>query len=174
MRGSIFNNLLVSTILCVLQTVFPLVYLLLKRHYEIVRAMRTKVLDWRVLGPGVEGFINVKNAIRYRVNDLTCTSSSIYLAGSVSLTRSAHADIFSHQKLDPEKQFQNFAYGIVGYLIFCPTRVLSKSLYSSSISIMRKSYGLHAMSELSIHHWQLNHPTIQMKTRTKMPAKKIC
>lgn len=156
---------------CVLQTIFPLIYLLLKRHYEIMRAMRTKVLDWRELGPGIESFINVKDAIRYRVNDLTCTFSLIYLAGSVSLTQSTHADIFSHQKLDPEKQFQNFAYGIVGYLIFFLTRILSKNVHSSSTSIMRKTYGLQAMSELSIHHCQLNHPTAQMKP--EMSAKEM-
>ncbi|KAI9464112.1 hypothetical protein BJY52DRAFT_1221492 [Lactarius psammicola] len=57
------------------KTVFPLIYLLMKRHYEIMRAMRTKMLDPRELG----------------------------------------SDIFSHQKLDPEKQFQNFAYGIFKY-----------------------------------------------------------
>ena len=133
--------------------------------------MRTKVLDWHELGLGVENFISVKDAIRHRVNDLTCTSSSIYLAGSVSLTRSTHADIFSHQKLDPEKRFQDFAYGIVGDLIFFLTHLLSKSVHSSSISIMRKVYGLQATSELSIHHRQLNHPTSQMKT--EMSAKEI-
>ncbi|KAI9464115.1 hypothetical protein BJY52DRAFT_887632 [Lactarius psammicola] len=77
------------------KTVFPLIYLLMKRHYEIMRAMRTKVLGWHEPGSGAESFVNVKDAIRYRVNDLT--------------------NIFSHQKLDPEKQFQNFAYGIFKY-----------------------------------------------------------
>ena len=41
-------------------------------------------------------------------------SSFLYLA--VLLTTSV--DIFFHQKLDPEKQFRNFAYGIVGYPVF--------------------------------------------------------
>jgi hypothetical protein len=65
---------------CILQTVLPLIYLLMKRHYEIMRAMRTKVLDWRELGSGVESFISVKDAIQYRVNDLTSISSLISLA----------------------------------------------------------------------------------------------
>ncbi len=88
--------------------------------------MRTKVLDWRELGSGVESFVNVKDAIRYRMNDLTSTCFSISLAGSVSFTWSTHADVFSHQKLDPEKQFQNFAYGIVGYPVFFLTHLLSE------------------------------------------------
>ncbi|KAI9438360.1 hypothetical protein H4582DRAFT_1815080, partial [Lactarius indigo] len=74
------------------KTVFPLTYLLMKRHYEIMRAMRTKVLDSRELWYSVETILYVKDAIRYRVNDLT--------------------NIFTQQKHDPEKQFQNFAYGI--------------------------------------------------------------
>ncbi|KAH9171881.1 hypothetical protein EDB89DRAFT_1851867 [Lactarius sanguifluus] len=77
------------------KTVFPLIYLLLKRHYEIMRAMRTKVLDSRELWYGVETILYVKDAIQYRVNDL--------------------ANIFTQQKHDPKKQFQNFAYGIFKY-----------------------------------------------------------
>ncbi|KAF8259842.1 hypothetical protein EI94DRAFT_1812645 [Lactarius quietus] len=74
------------------KTVFPLIYLLLKRHYEIMRTMRSKVLDSRELGSGLESLVKVKAAIRCRMNDLT--------------------NVFSHQKLDPEKQLQNFAFGI--------------------------------------------------------------
>ncbi|KAI0249341.1 hypothetical protein BJV78DRAFT_1347821 [Lactifluus subvellereus] len=77
------------------KTVFPLLYLLMRRHYEIMRIMRTKVLDSRELWYSVESMLFVKDAIRYRANDL--------------------ANIFSQQKLDPEKQFQNFAYGIFKY-----------------------------------------------------------
>ncbi|KAI9438361.1 hypothetical protein H4582DRAFT_257215 [Lactarius indigo] len=77
------------------KTVFPLTYLLMKRHYEIMRAMRTKVLDSRELWYSVETILYVKDAIRYRVNDLT--------------------NIFTQQKHNPEKQFQNFAYGIFKY-----------------------------------------------------------
>ncbi|KAH9077795.1 hypothetical protein EDB83DRAFT_2548774 [Lactarius deliciosus] len=77
------------------KTVFPLIYLLLKRHYEVMRAMRTKVLDSRELWYSVETILYVKDAIQYRVNDL--------------------ANIFTQQKHDPKKQFQNFAYGIFKY-----------------------------------------------------------
>ncbi|KAI9438366.1 hypothetical protein H4582DRAFT_1815213 [Lactarius indigo] len=77
------------------KTVFPILYLLMKRHYEIMRAMRTKVLDSRELWTGVESILYIEDAIRYRMNDLS--------------------NIFSQQKLDPEKQFQNFAYGIFKY-----------------------------------------------------------
>ncbi|KAH9171873.1 hypothetical protein EDB89DRAFT_2070429 [Lactarius sanguifluus] len=78
------------------KTVFPLIYLLLKRHYEIMRAMRTKVLDPRELGSGRDSIYNVNVVTFQRMNDLT--------------------NIFIHQKHNPEKQFQNFAYGIFKYL----------------------------------------------------------
>ncbi|KAI0252756.1 hypothetical protein BJV78DRAFT_266553 [Lactifluus subvellereus] len=77
------------------KTVFPLLYLLMKHHYEIMRIMWTKVLDPRELRSGVESISFVRDAIQYRVDDL--------------------AIIFSQQKLDPKKQFQNFAYGIFKY-----------------------------------------------------------
>ena len=38
----------------------------------------------------------------------------------VSLTSSTYVDIFSQQKLDPKKQFQNFTYGVVRYPCFYP------------------------------------------------------
>jgi hypothetical protein len=37
------------------------------------------------------------------------------------------AGIFSHQKLNPEKEFQNFAYGIVGYPTSFLTWLLSEA-----------------------------------------------
>jgi hypothetical protein len=70
------------------------------------------------LGQGVESFVNVKDAIRYRVNDLTSTSSFISWPGLYRLhVDDARRHLF-HQKLNPEKQFQNFAYGIVRYPMF--------------------------------------------------------
>jgi hypothetical protein len=88
--------------------------------------MRTKVLDVHELWSGVESLGCVRDAIGYRMNDLTSTPFSNSLAVSVSLTLSTHADIFFQHKLDPEKQFQNFAYGIVGYPIFLTTSLLSE------------------------------------------------
>jgi hypothetical protein len=61
----------------VLQTVFPLLYLLMKRHYEIMRIMRTKVLDARELSEGVKSMSCVQDAIRYRVDDLTSLSTCL-------------------------------------------------------------------------------------------------
>ncbi|KAH9034702.1 hypothetical protein EDB85DRAFT_2288949 [Lactarius pseudohatsudake] len=78
------------------KTVFPLIYLLLKRHYEIMRTMRTNVLDPRELGSGRDSIYNVNIVTYQRMNDLT--------------------NIFIQQKHNPEKQFQNFAYGIFKYL----------------------------------------------------------
>lgn len=86
---------------CVLQTVFPLIYLLMKRHYEIMRAMRTKVLDMRELWSGVESLHRVRDAMEYRMNDLTSTPSSISLPLSVSLTLLITQIYFSNTKLTP-------------------------------------------------------------------------
>ncbi len=80
--------------LCALQTVFPLIYLLMKRHYEIMRAMRTKVLDPRELGSGMGSFFNMEDAIRYRMDDLTSTSSSNSLAVSVAYMVDAPRHLF--------------------------------------------------------------------------------
>jgi hypothetical protein len=79
----------------VLQTVFPLIYLLLKRHYEIMRAMRTKVLSSRELWYSVETILYVKDAIRYRVNDLT---SSFLLYCLAAPRRSFHRHIHATKK----------------------------------------------------------------------------
>jgi hypothetical protein len=76
-RANTSNDPPVSLVHGVLQTVFPLIYLLLKRHYEIMRAMRTKVLDSRELGSGVESFGNVNDVIRWRMNDLTSASLKV-------------------------------------------------------------------------------------------------
>ena len=84
----------------------------MKHHYEIMRVMRTKVVDSRELWEGVKSVTHVQEAIGYRVGDLTSISSSS-LSHSRSLTLSIYSDNFSQQKLDIEKQFQNFAYGMV-------------------------------------------------------------
>ncbi|KAI9459301.1 hypothetical protein F5148DRAFT_1319736 [Russula earlei] len=78
------------------KTVFPLLYLFLKHHYEIMRIMRTKVLDASELWEGVKSISYVQDALRYRVDDLT--------------------NNFTQQKLDVEKQFQTFAYGMFKYI----------------------------------------------------------
>jgi hypothetical protein len=42
----------------------------MKRHYEIMRIMRTKIVDSRELWHCVESVLYVYDAIGYRVNDL--------------------------------------------------------------------------------------------------------
>src|SRR6266702_2837300 len=108
-----------------MQTVFPLIYLLMKRHYEIMRAMRTRVLDSRELWNGADSLFYVKYAIRYRMNDLTSTSSPISLLALYRLPCRRTQTTFPNNALTPRN--------------------------SSSISVMRKIYGLQTMSELSIH-----------------------
>jgi hypothetical protein len=53
------------------QTVFPLLYLLMKRHYEIMQTMRTKIPHPREIWDSVDSIWRVHDAVIYRVNDLT-------------------------------------------------------------------------------------------------------
>jgi len=64
----------------------------MKRHYEMMRIMRTKVVDFRDVLEGTQSIQRVEDAILYRVNGLI--------------------DNFSQQRLDSEKQFQSFSHGI--------------------------------------------------------------
>ncbi|KAF8477646.1 hypothetical protein DFH94DRAFT_671862 [Russula ochroleuca] len=74
------------------KTLFPLLYLLMKRHYEVMRIMRTKILSMRELQEGAQGILYIFEAAFYRVKDLRSN--------------------FSQQRLDLEKQFESFAFGI--------------------------------------------------------------
>ncbi len=42
----------------------------MKRHYKIMRIMRTKILSMRELQEGMQGILYIFNAILYRVQDL--------------------------------------------------------------------------------------------------------
>jgi hypothetical protein len=46
----------------------------MKRHYEIMRIMRTKILSMRELLDGTNGIMYIREAITYRVQDLTRVS----------------------------------------------------------------------------------------------------
>jgi hypothetical protein len=46
----------------------------MKRHYEIMRVMRTKVVDVSDLFEGARGILYVQDAILYRVEGLTSVS----------------------------------------------------------------------------------------------------
>ena len=59
-----------SRLISVAQTVFPLLYLLIKRHYEIMRIMRTKIPDSREIYDSVASIACVYDAVCYRVDDL--------------------------------------------------------------------------------------------------------
>jgi hypothetical protein len=52
----------------------------MKRHYEVMRVMRMKVLDPRELWYGIKSISVVQDAIRYRTNDLTSMSVTLYTA----------------------------------------------------------------------------------------------
>ena len=85
----------------------------MKRHYEIMRIMRTKVVNLRDLFEGVEGILYVYRAVLHRVGDLTGMSISSPSGRYRINLISPISDNFSQQRLDPEKQFQSFAFGIV-------------------------------------------------------------
>ena len=42
----------------------------MKRHYEVMRVMRTKVLTMQELVEGAQGIMYIRSAIVYRVQDL--------------------------------------------------------------------------------------------------------
>ena len=89
----------------------------MKRHYEIMRIMRAKVVDSRELWNAVESILYLHDAIRYRVDDLASMSAPSFLPYGM-LIDSTCADTFSQQRLDPEQQFQNFAHGIASHSSF--------------------------------------------------------
>jgi hypothetical protein len=60
----------------VLQTLFPLLYVLMKHHYEIMRIMCTKILNMRELLEGVQGILYINEAVADRVQSLTRMSVS--------------------------------------------------------------------------------------------------
>jgi hypothetical protein len=104
----------------------------MKRHYEIMRVMRTKILSMRELLDGADGIIYIREAIMYRVQDLTGVSVLFIVPAMLT----CFVDNFSQQRLDPEKQFQSFSFGIVGYLSFPRQLYLLTCLpYSSNISV---------------------------------------
>jgi hypothetical protein len=88
----------------------------MKRHYAVMRIMRTKVLSMRELVEGAQGIMYIHSAILDRVQDLRRVST---LWSTVAcLYANLFKGNFSQQRLDPEKQLQSFAFGIVGYLSY--------------------------------------------------------
>jgi hypothetical protein len=85
----------------------------MKRHYETMRIMRTKIINFRDLFEGKDDIFWVVRAISIRVKDLTSMLVlSSFATRHINLIDPL-SDNFSQQRLDPEKQFQTFAYGIV-------------------------------------------------------------
>jgi hypothetical protein len=88
----------------------------MKRHYEIMRIMRTKIPSPHELWEGALGIsIYICDAITYRIDDLTRVS---ILSSRWPVMLIWFVVNFSQQRLDPEKQFESFAFGIVGYSFF--------------------------------------------------------
>ncbi|KAI0320386.1 hypothetical protein OF83DRAFT_592964 [Amylostereum chailletii] len=78
------------------KTLMPLLYLMVDRHYQIMRMSTKKVVAPGELFSSVESILYVKDAVRMRFHTLK--------------------NIFSQQqKSDPEKQFQSFCFGLFKY-----------------------------------------------------------
>jgi len=89
----------------------------MKRHYEIMRIMRTKVVNIRDPFEGVEGILYVYRAVLHRVENLTGVSISCSTDPCRINLITLISDSFSQQRLNPEKQFQSFAFGIVSFFL---------------------------------------------------------
>jgi hypothetical protein len=112
----------------------------MKRHYEIMRIMCTKVVNFGDLYEGADGILYVQDAIQFRVKNLASASVlPTYAACRINLIHPS-SDNFSQQRLDPEKEFESFAYGIVNHFL-SPKRLchLTCFTYSSNISIMMEN-----------------------------------
>jgi hypothetical protein len=77
-----------------------------------MRIMQTKIVDPRELSEGRDGILCVYDAVTYRMKELTSVLISSSTACRTNLM-DLLLDNFSQQRLDPEKLFQTFAYGIV-------------------------------------------------------------
>jgi hypothetical protein len=123
----------------VLKTLFPLLYLLMKRHYEIMRIMRTKVVNARELSEGRDGILCVYRAVTDRIEELTSVSILSFSAAYHTNLTDPRSDIFSQQRLDPQKQFQTFAYGIVSHVSSIGgSYLLTCFFYSSNMFMIRR------------------------------------
>ncbi|KAI0056627.1 hypothetical protein BV25DRAFT_1864510 [Artomyces pyxidatus] len=77
------------------KTVFPLIYLLMKRHYKIMKVARVKVIAPVELFEAASAILFVNEVIQDRVRDLN--------------------NIFVQKNLDPDVRFKSFAHGIFQY-----------------------------------------------------------
>src|ERR1700752_2127364 len=114
----------------------------MKHHYEIMRIMRTKIVDPRELSEGVKSMSCVEDSVTYRVGDLTSTLAfSLHLR---TLTNHfTHRQLFS-PKAGPGEAVPKFCIrncdslltaSILFYFLTCLS-------CSSSISIIQSPYGL--------------------------------
>ncbi|KAJ7757039.1 hypothetical protein B0H16DRAFT_1885755 [Mycena metata] len=88
----------------------PLLYLLLERHFEIIRLCQTRIVHPDELWDAVDTLEWVGDAVRIRMDDLQT--------------------IFKQQKFDLKQQFKGFAFGLASYeylneksLLWDPKRV---------------------------------------------------
>ncbi|KAI0061160.1 hypothetical protein BV25DRAFT_1805982 [Artomyces pyxidatus] len=77
------------------KTTFPVLYLLVKHHYDIMKAARKVIISIKDIEDGVESIFCIVSTIGDRVADLR--------------------NIFLQQRLDPDIQFKSFACGILKY-----------------------------------------------------------
>jgi hypothetical protein len=106
----------------------------MKRHYEIMRIMRTKILTMGELTEGAQGIIYIREAIKYRVQDLTRVSIS-------SFTVMCYVYLIRRQLFSPETRpretVPNLRFWDCGlFFISWQLHLLTWLSYSSNITII--------------------------------------
>lgn len=93
------------------QYVFPLLYLLLKRHLKVMKLACQHVLDAEELATLNESLVSVLLTVDDRIQNLE-GAHLIHATPSLSLTLTRSA-VFKQTHLDVQGRFGNFAFGLV-------------------------------------------------------------
>jgi hypothetical protein len=98
----------------------------MKRHYEIMRSMRTKIISMRELQEGAQGILYIQEAIKYRVQDLTrasVSSSTVACYVNLVLRQLLSAETRSRETV-PKLRFRDCGFFIISRTAL-PSHVLA-------------------------------------------------
>ena len=87
---------------------YPLLWLLLRRDFEIFRLCRTTVIHKDELWDSADTLLWIFDAVTDRHKDLEGRSETLFNVG-IQLIPSCVIALFKQQKLDPGPQFKTFA-----------------------------------------------------------------
>ena len=90
----------------------PLIYLLLRRDFEILRLCRTTVIHKDELWDSADTMVWVFDAVDFRHNDLEGTST---VFSTIDTYERLCIALFKQQKLDVGPQFKNWASELVSW-----------------------------------------------------------